>query len=132
MNSPTDWEYCDFSDIVDKTFNSVTEDGYSVYFESDEVDVRLYHYQDCCERVYISEIIGELEDLIDTPILEAREDSNGGDTEYGSETWTFYNIRTNKGSVTIRFHGESNGYYSEKVYCEKLVKNVDVIQTERN
>ena len=83
-----------------------------------------YHEQDCCEGVYIHDICGDLCDLEGSPILVAEAVSGGGeppspDTE--SFLWTFYKFSTVKGSVTVRWLGVSNGYYSERVdYADAL------------
>ena len=91
---------------------------------------RLYHSQDCCETVNVNEVIGEPADLIGVPLLMAEEVSNeGGEgadpkpNEYAdSWTWTFYKFGTVRGYVTLRWLGESNGYYSESVYFDEVTR----------
>jgi hypothetical protein len=103
----------------------------------------MYHFQDCCETVYLQDICGDLEDLLHTPVTLAEEVTSEDvshkenqdarlravisskptmesvEATADSYTWTFYKIGTNKGSVTLRWFGESNGYYSEGVSFEE-------------
>ena len=92
-----------------------------IVFKTAQGDVyRMMHEQDCCESVYIESIVGDLEDLIGSPVLLAEEVSSEGldppHEDYESYTWTFYKLATINGSVTIRWFGSSNGCYSESVY----------------
>lgn len=94
--------------------------------ESEQIDLLcsdgtyavFYHDQDCCENVTLNDIVGDIEDLLNSPLVRAEEraSNNHDDTDADtSQTWTFYELATNKGSVTIRWLGESNGFYSEGV-----------------
>ena len=89
----------------------------------------MYHAQDCCESVSIDDINGELKDLIGWPVLSAEETSNSQEADGGRETWTFYHIRNFLTTVTIKWYGSSNGYYSEDVsFVELEKKGIDNIQ----
>lgn len=75
------------------------------------------------EDVRIEDIGGDINNLIGNPVLLAEEVTNEGEVEYGDTcTWTWYHFATIKGYVTIRWYGESNGYYSESVDHEWIKK----------
>lgn len=123
----------DIETLVDKKFTKVwvdkSKDGesYGIVFEGVEGNYELTHQQDCCEHVYIEDIVvtskfNGLECLENTPILKAERVTNNNVTPTGmqnpedaddSYTWTFFKLTTLKGYVDIRFFGSSNGYYSE-------------------
>jgi len=112
----------DFSVLLGKTLSKVKQvKDEEIFFYTSEGEIyKLYHNQDCCESVYIEDVVGDYADLLDSPILLAEEVSNrddpARDIKYDkSYTWTYYKLSTIKGSVSIRWYGASNGYYSESV-----------------
>lgn len=118
-------KYVEFKDLLGKTFSSVENiDNDEIIFTVNEYEkYKLYHAQDCCENVRVESIDGDLEDLVGSEILQAEEVDNVDDESkesYESFTWTYYKLATIKGYVTIRWLGESNGYYSESVSFEKV------------
>lgn len=103
----------------DERMTLVAEDGRRFVF---------WYQHDCCASCVVEDICGDIEDLVGSPIVEAEEVSyyepepgqspwelNPDQWKPDSFTWTFYRFSTAKGTVTVRWLGESNGYYSESV-----------------
>lgn len=109
------------SEMVGRTMAAVTGavSDETLTFEADNGDRFTFWYeQDCCASCRINDIVGDLSDLIGNPILMAEEVSSEdapNPENAGSFTWTFYKFATTKGYVTVKWLGESNGYYSESV-----------------
>lgn len=92
---------------------------------TDGTKYSMEYFGDCCASCSIEDICGDTKDLIGTIVRaeapssldqfdeneEAKKAAGGRDPE--SFTWTFFIVGTNKGTVTIRWYGSSNGYYSE-------------------
>lgn len=113
-----------FSELVGKVLTAVAlnDSKDEITFKcADGTEYVQHHDQDCCESVSVEDVAGNFDDIIGSPILVAEESTNSEESPEGatkpseSFTWTFYKIDTAKGGVTIRWLGESNGYYSESV-----------------
>lgn len=119
---------CEFDCLIGEYIENVQlveGEGYIfeviLYFRSGK-KLRLYHDQDCCERVALIDIVGgSLDDLVGQEIksfksVSSKEMGEGCRGEYDySNTWTFITISTFKDDITLRWHGGSNGFYSERV-----------------
>lgn len=103
-------------ELVGKVFTEVRNDGNDrlVFVEHGVTTFEMFHDQDCCESVTIEDVDGDLADLTGAPILFAEESSSdkreGYEADRYSEApeWTFYRIGTLKGTVVIRWFGESD------------------------
>jgi len=131
----------DFSELCGKTFNKIEHyEEALVFYDNDSQKIYyLHHEQDCCEGIWIEDICGDLQSLINNIILVASEESNKKVPEsenhseyneyYDSYTWTFYILETMDASITIRFYGASNGYYSERAdlyVCRSNTNGIDI------
>ena len=102
------------------SIDGLEDDSAEVIFTTSEGRrFEMSHSQDCCERVSIEDVCGDFNDLLNSPILLAEKETSDEDPvdvnkEYHDDLycWTFYKLSTFKGDVTIRWYGESNGYYS--------------------
>ena len=106
-------------DLIGHVLTKIECEEEEITFISEDTKWRMSHNQDCCESVTIEDVVGDWDDLIGSPILTAYESSNSDDPPAphveDSYTWTFYHIATIKGTVSLRWFGTSNGYYSESV-----------------
>ena len=115
-----------FSDLKGKRLGGFKklkhEDNDALLFADLQGSVYLMtHNQDCCENVWLDDVCGSWDDIKWEEILEAIETSEDMPNASESGTWTFYTFKTFKGSVTLRWCGESNGYYSEGVDLYQII-----------
>lgn len=117
---------CEIKDLVGLTVKRIeySENTEVLEIETDQGTFKMFHNQDCCEHVYLAEVTGgSLEDLVGQKIVDANENiSDEEDTGYEYLQWTFYDIKTELQTITLRWLGSSNGYYSVNV---DLYRNED-------
>lgn len=129
-------EVFDIDELIGLTCFSIVVDGTDeIHFigqnkAGEKKWIKMHHNQTCCENVYLVDETGDFMDIVGTEIIEAQVASKEVETNDGDIEWTFYKIRTIKGTVTLRWQGESNGYYGtsvdiESLSAEKMRKEMD-------
>lgn len=117
------------SELVGQTFTDIRGAevrSETVYFSTGINAYKMYHSQSCCEQVDLDDVCGDPADLIGSPIVAASEETNCAPPKLDDErcdessTWTFYRLSTIKGSVTLKWYGSSNGWYSEDVDIDRI------------
>jgi hypothetical protein len=93
--------------------------GQIEFITNDGRTFEMCHDQDCCESVGVVDVVGDIAALVGYNLTEVEAVENPQDApdlgDRESYTWTFYKLGTVKGRVTLRWLGESNGYYGESV-----------------
>ena len=122
-----------FHELVNRQISSVIVDFFNseVYFILKCLDTGnysllvAYHEQDCCETVELLEedpnLEKKLKKMCGERIVSVSEKivDISDEVSDDSGTATFYDLRSHAGETTFRWHGESNGYYSERVdFCD--------------
>ena len=106
-----------------RTIKAVVTDheDFVIFVISDNEVVMMNHTSACCENVSIENINGDLNHLLDTPLLRAEVKYTGNiETPGGDEQYTFYTLATKNGYVDLRWYGESNGCYSIDVEMDNI------------
>lgn len=108
-----------FSELIGKVIIAVMQIKDEVYFlTGDGFLFVLYHPLACCESVELEEVYGgKLEDLIGKTIVRSTIDVVDNSEETGWGRTSFYTLRTNEDTITMRWVGQSNGSYGVDVNC---------------
>ena len=131
-------EIVPFNSLIGKKIINIDKGVDFITFIIDNGDsYKMMHRQDCCESVTIDDIIGNIDDLLNSPITFAQESFSHDNPKYHNDddvTWTFYKLATINGWVDIRWYGTSNGYYSTEVdlfYSKNIQKKKENKVTAR-
>ena len=114
----------EIKEMIGKVFSKVQQKGSDLHFISKDDFFLFFHQQDCCESFELTQIDGDLSDLENANIITAEFYTQHNNDNYDSITYTFYKFATIKGYVTVRWTGESNGYYSETVDIKHNGKHI--------
>lgn len=115
-----------FFELKGQTIKSIDIGKDSIDFETDLGKYHISHGQDCCEVVRFVKTVGDINNLLNSPITLAQDDHPNDPDWYSdryrddSHTWTAFFLETEKGRVEFWALGESNGWYGETMTFYKF------------
>lgn len=125
-NNERDAAFSELNGLIIKSIKGMTQGDEVVVIETEcGRTFKMYHSQDCCESVYICDVVGDVPDLIGTPILMAEESTKDDPENDELGMWTFYKLATRKGYVDLRWYGSSNGYYGVGVSFVEIMPEAE-------
>lgn len=74
--------YAQMTDLIGKILTNIDQkdDDERVVFTCDDGSIyEMYHTNDCCESVYLADVCGNWDNLLNSPIIEAFETTNTND-----------------------------------------------------
>lgn len=118
--------------MVGKTVTHIDMGNYDLMISCDDGSrYHFYHEQDCCESVNLVDSLGDPQSLVGYRLVMVDHEETGErpseiDMDWNEpyDCWTITKLKfvTDKDTVIVRWIGESNGYYSERVDLREIVK----------
>ncbi len=136
------YEEFKFEDLKGKTLVKIEQDTADWLYLTDSEGNKYRMYPD--NDVWLEDVCGEFKDILNQEILLAEcveeYSTDNNDDDYDEcQQWTFYKLSTLKGSITLRWFGSSNGYYSIDVDFGRLTlinktpqQMIDDIESEKD
>ncbi len=110
-----------FESLVGTTFTNIQKYEGSLWLaDTSGLIYWMGHEDSCCEYVELTDIEGDLEDLLYFPIMLAEEVTHPHDTDKHRE-WVFYKLATIRGYVTLRWCRDNDSCYSTAVDFKELM-----------
>lgn len=110
---------------VIKSISGLEVGSKAIFINFEDGDrIKMYHCQECCESVQVEDCEDVSSDDLKESIIHTFEEytKSSGESGWGLQTYTFYRLITNSAYCTIRWFGESNGYYGVGVRVVLEVK----------
>jgi hypothetical protein len=115
--------------IAIKSIDGLKEDSEEVTINfGNDFKLVFYHDQDCCEYVRLEEYHGNIKNGDIFRELKVEEVNLEYEKYSHSSTATFIEVVTQNGLITMRWLGESNGYYSERCDMKIIMPDGTVIR----